>query len=147
MHSQSQLKGLSVTASGSKNLQNPSNIKENTCQSQHVPFSQKKLHKFDRKTASIFILWALSTVSCGAARAFPGGRVALLESQNEEENEKSVRKSKNKMIEIWGKNEESGTLAHPGLWGWLRPWLFLSMGKFPHIFGLRSRVSLSIKHI
>ena len=21
------------------------------------------------------------------------------------------------------KNEENGTLAHPGLWGWLRPWL------------------------
>ena len=26
------------------------------------------------------------------------------------------------MIKIWGKNEESGTLAHPGLWSWLRPW-------------------------
>ena len=26
-----------------------------------------------------------------------------------------------KIIKIWGKNEESGTLAHPGLWGWLRP--------------------------
>ena len=26
------------------------------------------------------------------------------------------------MIEIWGKSEESGTLAHPGLWGWLRSW-------------------------
>ena len=38
-----------------------------------------------------------------------------------------------KMSKVWGKirkfdrnlrkNEESGTLAHPGLWGWLRPWL------------------------
>ena len=25
-------------------------------------------------------------------------------------------------MDIWEKNEESGTLAHPGLWGWLRPW-------------------------
>ena len=25
------------------------------------------------------------------------------------------------MIKIWGKTEESGTLAQPGLWGWLRP--------------------------
>ena len=27
-----------------------------------------------------------------------------------------------KMMEIWEKNEESGMLAHPGLWGWLRPY-------------------------
>ena len=32
----------------------------------------------------------------GVARAFPGGRVAHLESQNEEENEKSLRKNKKK---------------------------------------------------
>ena len=25
------------------------------------------------------------------------------------------------------KNEESGTLTHPGLWGWLRPWYDLSI--------------------
>ena len=26
-----------------------------------------------------------------------------------------------KLIEIWRNNVESGSLAHPGLWGWLRP--------------------------
>ena len=36
---------------------------------------------------------------------------------------KFVEKKKEKLIAIWGKNEESETLAHPGLWGWLRPWL------------------------
>ena len=43
------------------------------------------------------------------------------------------------MIKIWGKNEESGTLAHPGLWGWLRPCLQLvsHMGLAPqfHLAG------------
>ena len=33
----------------------------------------------------------------GVARAFPGGRVAHQESQNEEENEKSLRKNKKKL--------------------------------------------------
>ena len=35
-------------------------------------------------------------ISSGVARAFPGGRVAHPESQNEEENEKSLRKNKKK---------------------------------------------------
>ena len=61
-------------------------------------------------------------ITSGVARAFPGGRLAHPEGQNEEENKWSLRKDKEKMIEIWGKNEESGTLAHPELWGWLRPW-------------------------
>ena len=39
----------------------------------------------------------------GVARAFPGGRLANPESQNEEENENSLRKNKKKMIKIWGK--------------------------------------------
>ena len=30
-------------------------------------------------------------------------------------------KNKKKFIEIWGRNKERRTLAHPGLWGWLRP--------------------------
>ena len=54
-------------------------------------------------------------ICSGVARAFPGGRVAHPESQNEEENGKSLRKNKKKLIKIWGENEESGTLAHPGL--------------------------------
>ena len=55
----------------------------------------------------------------GVARASPGGRVAHPESQNEEENEKSLSKNKKKIIKIWEKSEESGTLAHPGLCpGW-----------------------------
>ena len=39
----------------------------------------------------------------GVARAFPGGRVAHLESQNEEENEKSLRKNKKKLSKFGGK--------------------------------------------
>ena len=38
----------------------------------------------------------------GVARAFPGGRLAQPEGQNEEENEKSLRKNKKK----WSKFEE-----------------------------------------
>ena len=59
------LKGLSVIASGSEKSSNLSEIKKNTCQSQHVPFFLKQLHKFDRKMAfsSDFIPWVLSTVS------------------------------------------------------------------------------------
>ena len=45
----------------------------------------------------------VSPVPSGVARAFPGGRVAHPESQNEEENEKSLRKKYKKMIKIWGK--------------------------------------------
>ena len=33
------------------------------------------------------------------------------------------------MIKIWGKNEESGILAHPGLWGWLQPCVKLKLFK------------------
>ena len=52
------------------------------------------------------------TLSSGVARAFPGGRLAHPEGRNEEENKS---KFEEKLIEIWGKNEESGALAHPGL--------------------------------
>ena len=58
------------------------------------------------------------------ARAFPGGRVAHPESQNEEENEKSLRKNKKKWSKFGGKMRKVETLAHPGLWGWLWPWSF-----------------------
>ena len=54
----------------------------------------------------------------GVAGAFPGGRLAHPKGQNEEENKQSLRKN-------WSKFEESETLAHPGLWGWLRPWVFI----------------------
>ena len=50
--------------------------------------------------------------SSSVAKAFPGGRLAHLESQNEEENEKSLRKSR-KIDRNLRKNEESGTFAHP----------------------------------
>ena len=58
----------------------------------------------------------------GVARAFPVG-------------ESPTRKAKmrKKISKVWGKtrkvdrnlrkNEESGILAHPGLWGWPRPWI------------------------
>ena len=53
-----------------------------------------------------------STRNNGVARAFPGGQLAHPESQNEEENEKSLRKIKKKKL---SKFEENGTLAHLGL--------------------------------
>ena len=55
-----------------------------------------------------------------------------------------------KLMKVWGKitksdenlrkNEESGILAHPGFWGWLRPWLFclFSFSFLSNIFGQRS---------
>ena len=74
-------------------------------------------HKMTLKSSK-----AISVTSSGVARAFPGGRLAHPEGQNEEEISKLWGGKKEKLVEIWGKNEESGTLAHPGLWGWLRPW-------------------------
>ena len=47
----------------------------------------------------------LSAVSSGVARAFPGGRVAHLDDQNEEENEENLRKNERKyrkMRKDWG---------------------------------------------
>ena len=47
------------------------------------------------------VFWILSKTplhnTSGVARAFPGGQVAHPESQNEEENEKSLRKNKKKL--------------------------------------------------
>ena len=67
------------------------------------------------------LVYCIATSS--VARTFPGGRVAHPESQNEEENEKSLRKNKKKWSKFGGKMRKVETLAHPGLWGWLRPWL------------------------
>ena len=39
-------------------------------------------------------------ITSGVARAFPGGRLAHPEGQSEEENEKSLRKSKKKWIKF-----------------------------------------------
>ena len=39
-------------------------------------------------------------LTSGVARAFPGGRLAHPEGQSEEENEKSLRKSKKKIDQI-----------------------------------------------
>ena len=46
----------------------------------------------------------------GVARAFPGGRLAHPEGQNEEENNLSLRKNKKKLIKIWGKLRKVGLL-------------------------------------
>ena len=59
----------------------------------------------------------------GVARAFLRERLAHPEGQNEEEKLEKFEEKLGKFIEIWGKNKESGGLAHQGLWGWLRPWL------------------------
>ena len=61
----------------------------------------------------------------GVARAFPGGRVAHPEDQNEEENEERLRKKKKKKKQNIQENEEKlrkcSYLAHSGVRGWLRP--------------------------
>ena len=54
-------------------------------------------------------------MSSGVARAFPSGRVAHPEGQNEEENEQSLRNLIRKIDRDLRKKEESGTLAHSGL--------------------------------
>ena len=46
--------------------------------------------------------WNYTLITSGVARAFPGGRLAHPEGQNEEENEKHLRKSKKN----WSKFEE-----------------------------------------
>ena len=63
-----------------------------------------------------------SYCNSGVARAFPGGWLSPTRRA----------KLRKKMSNVWGniikidhdlrKNEESGTLAHSGLWGWLWPW-------------------------
>ena len=68
--------------------------------------------------------YALDAIS-GVARAFPGWRIAHPKSQTQEEIEQSVRKNKKNYRDL-RKNEESGTLTHPGLWGWLQPWIMQS---------------------
>ena len=65
-----------------------------------------------------------NTYTRGVARGFQVGRLAHSEGQNEEENEKSLKKSKKNWSKFEEKNEESRTFVHPGLWGWLRPWLY-----------------------
>ena len=40
--------------------------------------------------------------------------------------------NKKKISTILGKNEESGTLAYPWLWGWLRPWVGLLHDPLPN---------------
>ena len=70
-----------------------------------------------------------SRLDSDVARACPGGRLAHPEGKNEEENEKSLRKSKKNWSKFEEKYEESGTLARPGLWGWLRPCVWKVMWK------------------
>ena len=67
----------------------------------------------------------LFTIS-GVARAFPGGRVAHPEDQNEEENEENLRKNERnygKMRKYWG---NILILPTRGVRGWLRPCLPLT---------------------
>ena len=68
-----------------------------------------------RNVSFIAVIYLSKLPGSGVARAFPGGRLAHLEGQNEEEHKKSLRKSKKTWSKFEGKNEESGTLAHPGL--------------------------------
>ena len=57
----------------------------------------------------------------GIARAFKGERLALLEGQNEESNLRKQRKKWWKFEQKWGKCN-----PYPELWGWLRPWGYLT---------------------
>ena len=66
------------------------------------------------KTRGRFLQWSSQGLP-GWATCLPGG------SKWGRKWEKFEEKSKN-LIQTEGKNEESGTLAHPGLWGLLRPW-------------------------
>ena len=70
----------------------------------------KLFHPFVRK-----ISYSYSKYTSGVARAFPDGRVAHPEGQNEDENKYSLRKNKKKLSKFEEKNEEIGTLAHHGL--------------------------------
>ena len=67
------------------------------------------LHANDKRV--IFQLFSSVMGEChsGVARAFPGGRL----THPEDENEQSLRKIR-KIDRDLRKNEESGTLAHPG---------------------------------
>ena len=48
--------------------------------------------------------WAANgSVVSSVARAFPGGRVAHLEDQNEEKNENMLRKNESNWLKFWGK--------------------------------------------
>ena len=58
-------------------------------------------------------------VSSGVARAFPGRPSGVPKWGRKW---KTFEENKENLIEIKGNSEESGTLAHSGLWGWLRPW-------------------------
>ena len=62
-----------------------------------------------------WISWYGIFIYSGVARAFPGGRVAQPEGQNEYKNEDSLSKEYEKNDGNLRKNVESGTLAHPGL--------------------------------
>ena len=62
---------------------------------------EKVSFKHSETKTSTIISWA--NINSGVARAFPGGRGAHPEGQNEEKNKKSLRKNKKNMIEIWGK--------------------------------------------
>ena len=82
--------------------------------------------------------WAHRCILSGVARDFPGGRVVHPEGQNEEENEKSLRKRKKNWSKFEEKvrkvkSEESETIAHPGLWGWLRPCVYRWKVIFPFL--------------
>ena len=59
------------------------------------------------------------SLSSGVARAFLGG-LAHPGAKMRKKISKVWRKIR-KLFKMWGKNEESGNLAHLGLWGWLRP--------------------------
>ena len=96
-------------------------------------------------------------VCTDVARAFPGGQVAHPENRNEEESKQSLRKNKKNWSKFEERNEEIGILiAHPGLWGWLRPWVCVvrsthfmgAFGEVKGVFGwevyIQAKIGLSV---
>ena len=72
---------------------------------------------------------ALYATTSGVARAFRVGESPTRRAKTK----KKMRKVRVKIRKVDGdlrKNEEIETLAHPGLWGWLRPWLRLTYPQF-----------------
>ena len=67
-------------------------------------------------------MWKIADSISGVVRAFPGGRAAHPEDQNEEENEENFEEKWEKLQENEERLRKFSYLAHPGVRGWLRPW-------------------------
>ena len=62
----------------------------------------------------------ITLIGSGVANFFPDGWVAHPEGQNEDKTEGSLIYMK-QLLKFEKKNDESGTLAHPGMWVCLCP--------------------------